>query len=172
MLESLFIYGELPPNVEKGDYQLPLVFLSYSVAVFASYVALSLAYYLTGAKGAVEKRALHWGGAFALGAGIWSMHFVGMLSYKMLMKIEYDPGLTLLSMLIAVIVAYGVLGIVARNRLTLPQIALGGVLLGIGICGMHYTGMAAMEMDADLRYIPGIFLLSVLIAVIASGACL
>jgi PAS domain S-box-containing protein len=172
MLESFFIYGALPDNVEKGVYQLPLVLLSYVVASFASYTALALAQQLVNSKSLAEKRLFHWGGAFAMGAGIWSMHFIGMLSYKMRMVVEYDPGLTLLSMFIAILVAYGVLAIVAGQKLSAWHILIGGVLLGLGICAMHYTGMAAMEMDADLRYVGDIFLLSVAIAIAASAAAL
>ena len=172
MLESFFIYGDLPPNVETGVYQLPLVVLSYVVASFASYTALALAQQIVNSKSIGERRLFHWGGAFAMGAGIWSMHFIGMLSYKMRMVVIYDPALTLLSMLIAIAVAYGVLTIVARERLASWQVLISAVLLGFGICGMHYTGMAAMQMDADLRYIPSIFFLSVIIAIAASGAAL
>lgn len=172
MLEGFFINGALPAGVEHGTYQLPLVVLSYVVASFASYTALALAQQLVDVTNIREKRLFHWGGAFAMGAGIWSMHFIGMLSYKMRMVVDYDPPLTLLSMLIAIAVAYGVLGIVARERLTLSPILFGAVLLGFGICGMHYTGMAAMKMDGDLRYIPSIFFLSVAIAVAASAAAL
>src|SRR5262245_38085183 len=144
MLDSFFIYGPPPPGTETGVYQSPLVVLSYIVATFASYTALSLAQQLVGASEAKEKRLLHLGGAFAMGAGIWSMHFIGMLSYKMDMVVTYDPGLTLLSMLIATGFSYGVLAIIAKEKHTLLPVLIGAVLLGFGICGMHYTGMAAM----------------------------
>jgi signal transduction histidine kinase/CheY-like chemotaxis protein len=172
MLEHFFIFGDLPLTMEKGSYQLPLVVLSYIVASFASYVALALAQQMASTESNRERNFLHWGGAFAMGAGIWSMHFIGMLSYKMRMKVEYDPSLTLLSMLIAIAVAYGVLAIVARERLSVWQIFVGAVLLGSGICAMHYTGMAAMQMDANLYYIPSIFALSVAISIGASAAAL
>jgi signal transduction histidine kinase/NO-binding membrane sensor protein with MHYT domain/DNA-binding response OmpR family regulator len=171
MLESFFIIIR-PPQAEVGTYQLLLVVLSYVVASFASFTALSLAQRLVHADSLHEKRLTHWGGALALGAGIWSMHFIGMLAYKMRMAVEYEPFLTFLSMLIAIAVAYGTLGIVSRSRLPLWRLLVGALLLGFGICGMHYTGMAAMKMDADLRYIPEIFALSVVVAVTASGAAL
>ena len=172
MLENFFLYTAPPGNIETGVYQLPLVILSYIVASFAGYTALSLGQQLLTTQGTHERRLLHWGGAFAMGAGIWSMHFIGMLSYKMRMAVEYEPWLTLLSLLIAVAFAYGVLAIVGRKQLTEWQIAIGAVLLGFGICGMHYTGMAAMQMDADLRYLPRTFFMSVFIAIVASGAAL
>lgn len=172
MLESFFILGGLPPNIEYGFYQPPLVILSYLVASFASYTALALAQELTGTLTIRERYVFHIGGAIAMGAGIWAMHFIGMLSYKMRMVVEYDPALTLLSMLIAIIVSYLALGIVARNQLTIRQILMGGILLGFGICSMHYVGMASMQMDGDLRYRPFVFLLSLVIAIAASAAAL
>lgn len=170
-LETLFIYGDLPSNVEGGSYQLPLVVLSYLVASFASYTALTMAQQLVTSEKPWEKRLFHWGGSFAMGAGIWSMHFIGMLSYKMRMVVTYDPLLTVFSMIIAIIVAYGALAI-AAERLTRGRLLIGGTLLGLGICGMHYTGMAAMQMDGILRYKPDIFFLSVVIAITAAVAAL
>jgi len=172
MLDSFFHFGDIPTNIETGVYNAFRVAISYSAAAFASYTALLLAHELMGAKTLAERRMLHWGGAFAMGAGIWSMHFIGMLSYRMRMALDYDLWLTLLSLLIAIGVAYGALRIVAHDRLLRSRILTGGVLLGFGICGMHYTGMAAMKMDADLRYIPSLFFLSVVIAIVASWAAL
>ncbi len=172
LFESFFIASALPTNIETGTYQPSLVVLSYIVASFAAYTALSLTQQLSVATSAQERRLLHWGGAFAMGAGIWSMHFIGMLSYKMRMVITYDPSLTVLSLLIAISVAYIALSIAARKNLSLRPLLVAAVVMGFGICGMHYTGMAAMQMDADLRYLPDIFLLSVGIAIIASAAAI
>ena len=169
-----FFLTELSPLsiVEKGEYQLPLVILSYLVASFASYTALTMAQQVVNVKAAGKKLALYACGAFAMGAGIWSMHFIGMLSYKMRMAVAYDPALTLCSLLIAIGFAYGMLRIVARPQLSGSQLGAGAVVLGLGICSMHYMGMAAMRMDGELRYIPGIFLSSVTIAIVASGVAL
>ncbi len=170
--QSFFFCGSPPANAEKGSYEFPLVFMSYFVASLASYTALSMAQQLVAAKDAAEKRFFLWGGAFAMGAGIWAMHFTGMLSYKMRMAMTYDTSLTVVSMIIAIIVSYAVLSIVSAEHLPLRRLLVSAVLLGLGICGMHYTGMAAMKMDGDLRYVPDIFFLSVAIAIAASGAAL
>jgi signal transduction histidine kinase/DNA-binding response OmpR family regulator len=171
MFEKFFI-ADVLPTAEHGSYAPLLVLASYTIAALGSYVGLTLATYLFQAKTKKEKMLLHWGGAFALGSGIWSMHFVGMLAFKMRMFVTYDPLLTVLSMLIAVMIAYGVLQVTTVPKLSAWRLVTSAVLLGFGICGMHYTGMAAMQMDADLRYIPSLFLLSVLIAITASGAAL
>ena len=172
MLENFFLFGPIPPDAEYGVYQLPFVALSYIVACFASYAALVLAQQLVRAENRQRRESAHWGGAFALGAGIWSMHFIGMLSYKMRMVVTYDPVLTAISLLIAVVVAYAVLSIVAQEKLGVRQIIISAILLGFGISAMHYTGMAAMKMEGEMKYIPSIFAASVLIAIAASGAAL
>jgi PAS domain S-box-containing protein len=172
MLDSFFLTGAIPPNAEFGTYNIPRVIVSYVVAAFAAHTALLFAYELTTVRTPSERVALLCGGALAMGTGIWSMHFVGMLAYRTTMVIEYDPWLTLLSFLIAAGAAYGALHIISGESLSVGQILEAGTLLGFAICGMHYTGMAAMKMDADLRYLPGLFALSVAIAIAASWIAL
>ena len=171
-LEHFFLFGDIPPNAYYGTYAIPLVILSYVIASLGSFPGLRLATDIHKAKTEKQKSYLHIGGAFAFGAGIWSMHFIGMLAYNMDMVHTYDPFLTFVSMIIAVAIAYGVLQIIRTGKIEILQLVISALLLGTAICGMHYTGMAAMEMDADLRYTPGLFSLSALIAVTASGAAL
>lgn len=172
MLQAFFLSGPIPPNAEQGNYSLGLVALSYIVAVLASFITLALSHELVHEPAPNKRRILHWAGAFVLGAGIWSMHFIGMLAYLMRMRMEYSPELTALSLVVAITVAYHVFGIISRTALSWQRIGASALLLGAGICAMHYIGMQAMQMDADLRYIPSIFMLSVLIAIGASAAAL
>jgi signal transduction histidine kinase/NO-binding membrane sensor protein with MHYT domain/DNA-binding response OmpR family regulator len=172
MLDNLFITGAVPANSMQGAYDWLLVVASYAVASFGSYTGLMLAAIFAVTPAGTIRRVMQVSAAFALGAGIWSMHFIGMLAYHMPMGVSYDPLLTAASMLIAVGVAFGVLRVVDTTRLTKTALALGSLLLGVAICSMHYTGMAAMRMDADLRYTPGLFLASVVIAVVVSAVAL
>lgn len=171
MLENFLLFGQIPENVEYGTYNLWLVALSYIVATFSAYISFNFTEYLINKKYDSNRRIIHSLGALSLGGGIWSMHFIGMLAFKMSMAVSYGPFLTFLSMLIAIFVAYMVLELV-KKELSLRTIVFGSILLGTGICSMHYVGMAAMQMDANLYYKPGLFVLSVLIAVIASAAAL
>lgn len=171
-LEYFFIFGDIPPGTENGTYIIPLVLLSYAIASLGSFAGLRLATDIHKSKSEKFKTLTHYSGAIGFGAGIWSMHFIGMLAYDMDMVHTYDPVLTILSMFIAVSIAYGVLHIIRSSNIQIFQLTAGAILLGVAICAMHYTGMAAMEMDADLRYIPSLFFLSVVIAVTASGAAL
>ena len=79
------------------------------------------------------------GGAFAMGMGIWSMHFIGMLAFSLPVPMAYDVGITLASMFIAIIVSGFALLTVTRTSLSMRNLAVGGVLMGIGICSMHYA---------------------------------
>jgi diguanylate cyclase (GGDEF)-like protein len=154
-----------------GSYSPTLVIISLCVAILASYTALDLTGRIATAKG----RAVHlWtaGGAFAMGIGIWSMHFIGMLAFKLPIDLGYDIGITLLSLLTGILSSGFALWLVSQPRLPLWQLAFGALIMGAGISAMHYTGMAAMRMHPGIDYDPTLFGASLLIAVVASGAAL
>lgn len=154
-----------------GTYNEILVLFSLLVAILASYTALDMA----GRVAISQGRTAHWwlaGGAFAMGLGVWSMHFVGMLAFDLPIPLGYDIGLTLVSMLAAVGSSAFALWLVSRPELPALRLLLGAVLMGAGISSMHYIGMAALQMMPGIRYHPGWFALSIAIAVAASGAAL
>lgn len=154
-----------------SSYNDLLVVGSLVVAILACYTALDMA----GRISTVQGRAAHcWlaGGAFAMGTGIWAMHFIGMLAFNLPIPLGYDPAITLLSLLIAVLSSALVLWLVSQETLPFARLALGAMIIGLDISGMHYTGMAAMQMNPAIQYIPSLFVLSILIAIVASGAAL
>ncbi len=157
--------------VLHGHYDGWLVVLSAAVAIMASFVALDLAGRIRETRGRPQ---IGWwiAGAVAMGGGIWSMHFVAMLAFSLGMVVTYDVTTTVLSMAIAILVSGLGLLVVYRRRGTWPAIIGGGVLAGVGIAAMHYTGMAAMRMPARLSYDPFLFGLSIAIAVAAATAAL
>src|SRR5258706_3637628 len=154
-----------------GTYNYGMVFLSVVVAIFASYAALNLATRITASKG---RAAQVWllGGAFSMGTGIWSMHFLGMLAFRLPIPMGYDVPVTLLSMLIAILVSGFALYVVSRDTLRWQRLLLRGTLMGPGICAMHYTGMAAMQMSPPIIYDRALFAASVAIAIAAALAAL
>ncbi len=154
-----------------GHYNSVLVLFSVLVAILASYTALAMAARITATQG----RSARWwlaGGAFAMGTGIWSMHFIGMLALSLPMPMGYDPWITLLSLVIALASSAFALWLVCREELPWPRLSGGALLMGAGVAGMHYTGMAAMRMTPGIQYTPPLVILSLLIAVGASGAAL
>ncbi|MFF2303626.1 MHYT domain-containing protein [Streptomyces sp. NPDC058128] len=112
-------------------------------------------------------------GSASIGCGIWTMHFIGMLGFKVReTAIDYDGPLTLASLLFAVVsVGVGV-GAVAYRGTRLPVLLTAGLFTGLGVAGMHYTGMAAMRMSGSVQYAPTTVLASVAIAVVAATAAL
>jgi NO-binding membrane sensor protein with MHYT domain/CheY-like chemotaxis protein len=154
-----------------GHYETPLVVLSILVAIVASYAALSLAGRVSSSHG---RAVVAWivGGAIAMGSGIWAMHFVGMLAFRLPIPIAFDLPLTLVSLLLPIAASCLALWQVSRAELGTKRLAVSAVLMGIGINAMHYTGMAAMRMEPGIVYDPWLFALSVAIAIAASGLAL
>lgn len=107
-----------------------------------------------------------------MGVGSWSTHFIGMLAFVLPIDVGYDVPLALLSLLIAILSSGFALWLAARPLLSAAQIGLGGLLLGLGISAMHYTGMAAMRMQPGIEYTPWLFALSLAISIAASAAAL
>lgn len=170
-LTGFFQLGPLPLNMLHGSYSPSLVALSYGIAFFASYIALDFA----GRLRIEPNHQIKWywlvGGAFSMGAGIWSMHFIGMLAFIMPMPMAYAPFWTLFSLLVAILSAGFALFLLRDEARSIWYLSAGGVILGLGIATMHYMGMAGM-IGMNIRYLPGLFILSIVIAIIASEAAL
>ncbi|MBM7059104.1 EAL domain-containing protein [Pseudomonas sp. UL073] len=154
-----------------SSYNEVLVVFSLIVAILASYTALDMAGRVSTASGRSVSLWLA-GGAFAMGMGIWSMHFVGMLAFSLPIDLGYDLTLTAASLLIAVATSAFALWLVCQQELPWTRLALGALLMGVAIASMHYTGMAALRMMPGIVYDPVWFVLSVLVAIVASGAAL
>jgi PAS domain S-box-containing protein len=155
-----------------GSHDAVLVALSILIAMVASYTALDLAGRNQMAQGWF-KHAWLAAAAFSMGGGIWAMHFVAMLAFSMPdMPTRYDLGLTAISFALPILVTGIGFLVVNRPDAGLKALALSGLVMGTGIAGMHYTGMAAMRMPADLSY-DGLWVaISVLIAIGASTVAL
>ncbi len=152
-------------------YDPALVALSIVIAMFASNIALDLGGRVRGAA-PVPRWSWVAGASLAMGGGIWSMHFVGMLAFKMAMPVTYGVGLTAVSFLIAVGVTGAAFAWVSRPGARPRDVLVSGPLMGLGVAAMHYAGMAAMRMPGGLAYRPSVVLLSVVIAVTAATAAL
>jgi PAS domain S-box-containing protein len=150
-----------------GSYDYRLVVLSILIATLSSYAALDLGGRVTAARGRLRILWLT-GGATAMGLGIWSMHYIGMLAYTLPVHVSYDWPTVLSSLLAAVVAAAIALIVVSRNEMGPLSIGIGGLLMGIGIAAMHYVGMEAMRLPAMCHYSPGIVFLSVVLAVVIS----
>src|SRR5919199_1318070 len=154
-----------------SSYNAPLVALSVAIAVAASYAALDLAARVTAARGR-ERLAWLAGGSIALGTGIWSMHFVGMLAFRLPTPVTYDVWLLALSVLVASVASALALFVVSLEAVGLLALIMAGLFMGPAIAGMHYIGMAAMRMPARIQFRSALVSASVAIAITASIAAL
>jgi diguanylate cyclase len=156
-----------------GTYNTWLVLLSIVVAIFVSYTALSLSARVARAKSGSDNTGL-WvaGGSLAMGCGIWSMHFIGMLAFSLPIPLQYDLGLTVASLVIAVAISGFALSVASSPELSLVQLGFAALIMGAGISAMHYSGMAAIDLVPMITYEPVLLTASIVIAVAASFAAL
>jgi NO-binding membrane sensor protein with MHYT domain/nitrogen-specific signal transduction histidine kinase len=154
-----------------GSYNYGLVALSVLIAIFASYAALDLAGRVTAARGWTRAVWLL-GGAGAMGTGIWSMHYIGMLAFILPIPVAYHWPTVLLSLFAAILASVIALYVGSRQKMGAFRALAGSVLMGGGIAGMHYIGMAAMRLSAVCHFNPSLVVLSVVFAVLISFAAL
>ena len=154
-----------------GSYNHALVALSVLIAMFASYAALDLAGRVTAASGWTRAVWLL-GGAGAMGTGIWSMHYIGMLAFILPIPVAYHWPTVLLSLFAAILASAIALYVVSRQKMGVSQAVAGSALMGAGIASMHYIGMAAMRLPAICQFNSFLVILSVVFAVLISLAAL
>ena len=157
----------LDGTVMPGSYDHLLVALSALIAVLGSYTALDLGGRVTTAR---EASRIAWliSGAFAMGIGIWSMHYIGMLAYRLPVLVLYDLPTVLLSLLAGILSSAIALFAVSRPTLGSLRALAGSISQGAGIAALHYTSMAAMRLPGMCHYSPAIVTLSVLFAIAGS----
>ena len=155
-----------------GTYNPLLVLLSVLVAIFVSYTALSLSARVARAKGGGNTGLWVAGGALAMGCGIWSMHFIGMLAFSLPIALTYDLGLTIASLVIAIAISGFALSVASNPEISTGHLTISALILGAGICAMHYSGMAAINVVPMITYEPILFTASIVIAVVASFVAL
>ena len=165
-LSDYFALNVDPSQALPESYNYGLVALSYLVAVLGSFAFLQFVTRISELRDTSLRYSWLIIGAVAMGGGIWAMHFIGMLAFILPIPVAYDPGITALSIVPAVLAAGVALHVVARPVITTSRLLIGGALMGLGIGAMHYTGMAAMELNALVRYDPALFAASIVVAVL------
>lgn len=167
MLGLEFINSETNISLAmNSQYDYLVVLGSYIVAWIGAYAGLSTVPAIRLVETSKAKMAWKLTGAIAMGAAIWSMHFVGMLALYLPVNVGHHVGLTALSIVPAIIASYFALFFIERDHYQHSHLVYAGVLLGAGIGTMHYIGMEAMQGEFTLVYEPITFLLSILVAVI------
>jgi len=94
------------------------------------------------------------GGAAAMGIGIWSMHFIGNVGFLRTHPLRYNIVTTLVSLIIAILTQASPSRSPAVQIFGVKRLAAGSLVMGAGICAMHYTGMAAIQIMPTISYRP------------------
>ncbi len=143
-----------------SSYDWPLVLVSVLIAIFAAFCAFEMA----------DRRAQYrrWVlfGALMLGLGIWAMHFIGMIAFRLDCGVTYEPWITAFSMLPGIFAAAVALRVLGREKMRPLSLLFAGTVMGTGVGMMHYSGMAAIRLDGMLRYDIAFFLLSLVAAIV------
>ncbi len=166
MFNFLFMIG-LDPSLGKvvSGYHDPfLVFLSVLVASFAAYSSISVVERMEASETITARRLWQWTGALIGGLGIWAMHFTGMLAFVLPFEVSFSVGMTVVSILPAILGCGLTLYFVAKERVGMLDLQAGALSLAVGIGLMHYMGMDAMQMEGVMRYDPLLFIVSILVA--------
>jgi two-component system, sensor histidine kinase and response regulator len=155
-----------------SHYNWSLVLLSIGIAVCSAFVALKVSSRMA----AIRRKSLRWiwwaGGAVAMGSGVWAMHYIGMLAFSLPVPVTYDIPTVGFSLFAAIFASATALFLVDRETLGPVPLACGSLVMGSGICAMHYVGMTAMRLKAHCHYDLRLVALSVLVAVSVSGVAL
>lgn len=160
-------------QVLTPQYSPGLVALSYFVSFAGSLTALMCASRMLKADGRAKFSMLACAAVALGGIGIWSMHFIGMLAYQLPVRIVYEPVLTVVSLVAAVLISGIALYLAGGARkFNKPGWIAASILAGLGVCVMHYMGMYAMKLRAAMELDLDIVALSVGIAITAAAAAL
>jgi len=158
----------MPSNAVMNDwYDYRLVVLSILIAVAVSYTALDLTGRVTSSRGRARFLWLACG-SVALGFGVWSMHFTGMLAFHLPVPVSYHWPTVLLSLLVGISSSALALFMASLRTMEPLRALVGSVIMGSGIAGLHYIAMAAMRLAAMCRYDFVLVTLSVMLAVLFS----
>ncbi|MCK4840975.1 MAG: EAL domain-containing protein [Methylococcales bacterium] len=162
----------LPLTILDKSYNPYLVVLSVIIAIIASFTAFGIAERIKVCTSNLIKIRWIFYGVFTMGVGIWTMHFIGLLAINIPVAISYNLKITFLSLIPAIFASSVVLWRVNLGTVGLKKNLLCSVLLGAGISAMHYIGMMAMELNANMFYIKSKFIFSLIVAVVLSAIAL
>ncbi|MEP6697498.1 MAG: MHYT domain-containing protein, partial [Pseudonocardiales bacterium] len=175
MLVAILPMASAMPGMSSGTstaFDPTLVALSFVISVFGSLCGLQSA---RRARSRTGGASIAWLAAAAIsigGGAIWSMHFIGMLAYHSDVTFSFDITRTLLSLVVAAVASGIGLYIASRGQQSVLRFLGAGTITGLGVAGMHYLGMSAMQMNANLTYHGWVVAASLLIAVVAASVAL
>ena len=172
MFTDFWVTGWVSDPLLWAQHDPWLVLLSVWVAVGASAVALYMAGLAQMADDPRDRRMALGSGTLALGLGIWTMHYIGMLAFAACGRGRFDVWITAASLLPSLGAAWVALRLLSHARVGAGRLVGGALLVGGGIGAMHYMGMAASDIATFMHYDVGGFVLSLVVAVLLAWLAL
>ncbi|TGM56851.1 MHYT domain-containing protein [Leptospira vanthielii] len=164
-LKQIFIFDSSQMYFVEGTYNYWLVVLSIFISIFASWISLYMLNRFSNVENRFSRLAILFTSSLSMGGAVWSMHFIGMMSFELCTKITYNKSITILSILPSFLASYFALVSLSKKQISLRELISVGFIVGSGIGFMHYMGMAAMEMRPKLMYDPLLFFVSLVVAI-------
>jgi signal transduction histidine kinase len=157
-------YDMTPEEVIVGHYDYRIVILSVLLGVMGGYCTIELAERVTASR---NRARLYWwiGGSIAMAIGTWSMHYVGMLAFRLPIPVRYDWPTTFLSYLASLFASFVGLFVVSRREMGFTRAFIGSIFMGGGIVALHYTAMESMRLQAMCHYAPPLVTLAAITAI-------
>ncbi|MDD2057843.1 EAL domain-containing protein [Pseudomonas sp. GD03860] len=168
---GLQMLAELPAGgqiILECKYNPYLVALAFLVAGAGSFATLSMAERLNHVEQPAAQRQWRLLGACCLAGGVWALHFISMLAFQASIEVHYDYALTGLSLMIMLLAGWLAMNTLGHRQLRPHHYLQAAVCIGLGICAMHYVGMAAMRSNAQQFYRPDMFIASIAVAIATS----
>ncbi|EMY61027.1 MHYT domain-containing protein [Leptospira terpstrae] len=165
ILKHFFIFDSSQTYFVEGSYNYWLVSLSVFISIFASWISLYMLNRFSNVENRYSRLAILFTSSLSMGGAVWSMHFIGMMSFELCTKVTYNKSITILSILPSFFASYFALVSLNKKEISRKELISVGVIVGSGIGFMHYMGMAAMEMRPKLMYDPLLFSVSLVVAI-------
>lgn len=163
MLDSFFLQPPLELIAQyHSSYDTRMVVVSILIAIVAATSSFEMVERLARSD---QRRFWLFIGSVILGGGVWAMHFIGMLAFRLDSEITYDAWISLCSVFPGICAAAVTLNTVSQPKVTVKRLVISGTVMAAGIGLMHYVGMAAIRLDGLLRYDPLFFVFSLAAAV-------
>ncbi|TGK97841.1 MHYT domain-containing protein [Leptospira levettii] len=168
LLQEFFIISPTNVYFVEGTYNPWFVLLSIFISILASWISLYLLHRFSEVGNQFYRFAILFTASLSLGGAVWSMHFIGMISFELCTTVTYNKVITTLSILPSFIASFFALQTLSKKQISKFELVSVGILVGVGIGFMHYMGMSAMQMKPKLMYDPILFLVSLVVAIALS----
>jgi NO-binding membrane sensor protein with MHYT domain len=163
--------GDIVVTAENFSNGLTSPLLAYGISCLGAFLGLLCVDRARAYQGAARAGWLMVASVSIGATGIWAMHFVAMLGFSIPgQTITFNVPVTIGSMLLAIVVVGIGLFTVGYGKTGWPRILAGGLIIGLGVSGMHYMGMDGMVMNYSVSYNIPLVIVSVLIAIVAGTA--